>query len=117
MENTKITRRNEIINRRNAIIAAYEESRSLGGIPAETVQRLAEAIGAEEAERAVAELVRSVGDWDERVWDYVHAWADSVEGAASRVEQSDFRIYQPDEIHPVHINQLGEVYALAETRA
>lgn len=95
----------EIMNRRNALVKTYTETKD--GTPAETVAALVAVLGYDAAVLAVAELVNSVGDWDGRIYDYVRAWAEGVDGAASRAEQDAARIYQPAEIHPLHINQLG----------
>ncbi len=97
--------RKQVKARRQALIEAYKETWET--TPKDTLERLTEEIGATESRMAVSELVRSVGDWDERIWDYVRAWADGVDGAASREEMEAAYIFQPSEIHPSHINQLG----------
>lgn len=78
------------------------------GTPADTVKALVDRIGYNAAIATVAELVNSVGDWDGRIYDYVRAWAHSVETAATRDEMETYHIYQPSEIHPAHINQIGQ---------
>ena len=102
--------RKQVKERRKALLEAYKATNE--GKPSDTVALLEEKIGKDEAKLAVAELVRSVGDWDGRVYDYVHRWANGVDGAASREDMEAAWVYQPSEIHPAHINQLGQVYAL-----
>lgn len=101
--------RKQVKARRKALMDAYQKTWDKK--PSDTLQLLIDEIGEDEARLAVAELVRSVGPWDGRIWDYVRTWADGVDGAASRDEMEAAYIYQPSEIHPVHINQLGEKYA------
>lgn len=96
----------EIMNRRNTLVKTFTETKD--GTPDETVAALVAVLGYDAAVLAVAELVNSVGDWDGRIYDYVREWAEGVDGAASRADQDAARIYQPAEIHPVHINQLGQ---------
>ena len=97
--------RKQVMARQKALVDAYNVTRD--GTPRDTLDLLAEKIGSDEMRLAVAETVRSVGDWDGRVYDYIREWADGVEGAASREEMEAAYIYQPSSIHPAHINQLG----------
>lgn len=76
--------------------------------PAATVAELVNRLGYETAREAVAELVNTVGEWDGRIYEYVREWAQSVETAATRDELEAHGIYQPGDIHPAHINQIGE---------
>lgn len=85
--------------------------------PAATVAELVNRLGYETAREAVAELVNTVGEWDGRIYEYVREWAQSVETAATHDELRSHDIYQPGDIHPAHINQIGEAmreYAPAE---
>lgn len=76
--------------------------------PAATVAEMVNRLGYETAREAVAELVNTVGAWDGRIYEYVREWAQSVETAATRDELEAHSIYQPGDIHPAHINQIGE---------
>ncbi len=98
--------RKQVKDRRKVLLDVYRET--CDGKPSDTIALLTEKIGAVEAQLAVSELVRSVGDWDGRVYPYVRRWADGVSGAASREDMEAAWIYQPPEIHPAHINQLGQ---------
>ena len=76
--------------------------------PAATVAELVNRLGYETARETVAELVNTVGAWDGRIYEYVREWAQSVETAATPDELRSHDIYQPGDIHPAHINQIGE---------
>lgn len=87
---------------RDVYLATWE------GSPADTVAELVDRLGYDAARETVAELINMVGDWDGRVWDYVREWAQNVPNAASREELDSHGIYQPTDIHPAHINQIGQ---------
>lgn len=94
--------------RQKALVAAYTKSRIEGNnTPEETVSILEGMIGPHEALLAVAELVNTVGSWDGRVSARVRSWASGIEAAASPDELKAMGVYQPSEIHPAHIENLG----------
>lgn len=94
--------------RQKALVEAYTKSRFEGdNTPEETVSILTGMIGHREAILAVAELVNTVGDWDGRVSARVRSWARGIEGAANQEELDAMDVYQPSEIHPAHIDNLG----------
>ncbi len=98
--------------RQDALIKAYRKSIIEGdNTPRETVSFLEDMIGPHEALLAVAELVNTVGPWDERVSAGERSWATSIEGAATREEMESVLIYQPSEIHPAHISNLASYMA------
>lgn len=97
----------EIRENLSALVRIYTETRTAGKTPDETVIELENAIGPEAARQTVAELVNLVGDWDGRVYDYVREWAAGVDGATPGERMNAMYIYQPSEIHPAHINQIG----------
>lgn len=97
-----------ILARQKALVDAYTKSRFEGDdTPEETVSILEGVIGHHEAILAVAELVNTVGSWDGRVSTRVRSWAGGIEGAASLDELKAVGVYQPSEIHPAHIEDLG----------
>lgn len=91
---------------RKALIETFRAT--MDKTPAETISELVGLLGYAAAAETVAELVNSVGDWDGRVYDYVRTWAGGIETAATREEMEAHYIYQPSEIHPAHINQIGQ---------
>ena len=93
----------------------YAENRT--GTPADTIAEIVDAIGYDSAVVTIAEIVNTVGTWDGRVSADSRAWAESIENAADADSLRDAGIYQPNAIHPAHINQLAEAmaeYTLAE---
>lgn len=76
--------------------------------PADTVAAIVKRLGYSVAVEAVAELVNTVGDWDARIFPSVREWANGQTTAATHDELNTMGVYQPSEIHPVHINQLAE---------
>lgn len=94
--------------RQKALVEAYTKSRLEGNnTPEETISILEGMIGHSEAILAVAELVNTVGSWDGRVSARVRSWARGIEGAADSDELDAKGVYQPSEIHPAHIENLG----------
>lgn len=94
--------------RQKALVEAYTKSRFEGdNTPEETVSILTGMIGHREAILAVAELVNTVGDWDGRGGGRRRSWARGIEGAANQEELDAMDVYQPSEIHPAHIDNLG----------
>jgi len=75
--------------------------------PDQTVAAIVDALGYDAAVVTVAEIVNSVGDWDERVSAKNREWAAGIENAATRDELRTADIYQPSEIHPCHIDSLA----------
>ena len=103
------TRRNQITATRSnlaTIVDTFTATRSTA--PAQTVAELVNRMGYDVAREAVAELVNLVGDWDHRIFPSVREWAQTVTTAATREELEGCHIFQPSEIHPAHINQIGE---------
>lgn len=94
-----------------AVVAIYKETRE--GTPEETVAAIIEKLGYTEAIETIAAIVRTVGDWDGRVYDYVRTWA-AENFAYDQKELMDAYIFQPSEIHPAHINQIGQAAMKAE---
>lgn len=88
------------------IIKVYEENR-FDGTPGKTVAGLVEAIGEDAARIMIAELVNTVGSWDGRIDSRNRAWANAQTDARTRDELMERYIYQPSDIHPAHIDQLG----------
>lgn len=76
--------------------------------PAATVAALIEKMGYAVAVEAVAELVNTVGAWDARIFPSVREWASEQPTAATPAELEAMNIFQPSDIHPAHINQIGE---------
>ena len=105
MKNQNTIDRKETANARANLINIFKNTRENG--PEETVKALVAALGYDRAVVAVAELVNGVGDWDARVETRRRTWAAGIEGAASRDELASIGIYNPGEIHPAHIDQLG----------
>lgn len=95
-----------IKNNRKALLDCFKITRD--ETPADTVKALVDRIGYTSAVATVAELINSVGEWDGRIYEYVREWAHGVETAATREEMEAHYIYQPSEIHPAHINQIGQ---------
>lgn len=94
--------------RQKALVEAYTKSRFEGSnTPEETASILEGMIGHSEAILAVAELVNTVGSWDGRVSTRVRSWASGIEAVASPDELKAVCVYQPSEIHPAHIENLG----------
>ena len=87
----------------------YAENRT--GTPADTIAEIVDAIGYDSAVVTIAEIVNTVGTWDGRVSADSRAWAESIENAADADSLRDAGIYQPNAIHPAHINQLAEAMA------
>lgn len=85
------------------LIESYRETDS----PSDTVAKLIDKIGYTAAEETIAELINTVGEWDGRIDRSTRAWAASIHTAATRDELEACRIYQPSEIHPAHIDQIG----------
>ena len=110
MNATERTERREQIKATKAhletVVEVFKATRE--ETPAATVAELVTRLGYETAREAVAELVNTVGAWDGRIYEYVREWAQSVETAATREELEAYSIYQPGDIHPAHINQIGE---------
>lgn len=110
MNATDRTERREQIKATKAhletVVEVFNATRE--GTPAATVAELVNRLGYETAREAVAELVNTVGEWDARVYEYVREWAQDVETAATREELEAYNIYQPGDIHPAHINQIGQ---------
>lgn len=97
-----------IVARQKALVEAYTKSRFEGAnTPEEAASILRGMIGHRETILAVAELVNTVGNWDGRVSARVRSWASGIEGAASPDELKAMGVYQPSEIHPAHIENLG----------
>lgn len=90
---------------REELVQAYSETRN--NKPIETIDRLVCVIGYTAAVETVAELVNNVGEWDGRISRNNRQWAQSIETAATREELEALTIYQPDSIHPAHIDQLA----------
>lgn len=109
MDATERTERREQIKGTRAhlrtVIEVFRATRD--ETPAATVAELVNRLGYETAREAVAELVNTVEEWDYRIYEYVREWAQSVETAATPDELRSHDIYQPGDIHPVHINQIG----------
>ena len=109
------TNRDELRNARNttranfdAVVSIFKESYYKNEErPAQTVERLVGALGYDTAVVTVAEIVNSVGEWDERVNRTNRAWAADIDTAATREELRRADIYQPSEIHPAHIDNLA----------
>lgn len=73
--------------------------------PLDTVEELINRIGYANAVQTVAELVRSVGDWDHRISDEARAWAEHCEGLDG---EEVTRYIEYSSIHPAHIQQIAE---------
>lgn len=93
----------------STVCEKYAENRT--GTPADTIAEIVNAIGYDSAVVTIAEIVNTVGTWDGRISADSRAWAESIENAADADSLRDAGIYQPDEIHPAHINQLAEAMA------
>ena len=100
--------RREARERLGALVDEYKTALDANKTPAETIDAVVERLGLKKARATVAELVRLVGEWDGRIFPSVRAWAQGVEDAKTREELEGLGIYQPNEIHPAHIDQLGE---------
>lgn len=74
----------------------------------DTVKAVIDAIGYDAATVAIAEIVNTVGAWDGRVYSNTRAWAKGISNAADTAELNKLGIYQPSEMHSVHINQLAQ---------
>lgn len=98
--------RTEIRKNFETIISIYKDTRD--GKTKDTVAALVDALGYENAVLTVAELVNTVGDWDQRISERNRKWACNVAEAASRDEMREMGIYQPSEIHPAHIDQIAD---------
>lgn len=109
MNSTERTQRREQVKATKAnletVVEVFLSTR--WSTPAVTVSALVNRLGVDVAREAVAELVNTVGARDGRVSDSVRNWAKSVATAATRDELESRGIYQPSEIHPAHINQIG----------
>lgn len=90
---------------REALTQAYTETRN--NKPSETIDRLVCVIGYAAAVETIAEFVNNVGEWDGRISRTNRQWAQSIETAATREELEARCIYQPNSIHPAHIDQLA----------
>ena len=75
--------------------------------PDQTAERIVDTLGYDTAVMTVAEIVNSVGEWDERVNRINRTWAANIDTAAGRDELRAADIYQPSEIHPCHIDSLA----------
>lgn len=84
---------------------AVTEARFNGGTPEATARDLVDRFGAVDAAATVAAIVRTVGDWDERISRSARRWADSVYEAPTRDDLLAARIFC--DLHPVHIDQLA----------
>lgn len=87
------------------VVSCYNETRC--GKTDDTVAAIVNALGYDNAMIAIAQLVNTVGDWDERVGSKARRWAASIEEAAERDEMREAGIFQPSAIHPAHIEQLA----------
>ena len=102
------TARNTTRTNFNTVVSVFKESYYKNDErPAQTVERLVESLGYDTAVMTVAEIVNSVGEWDERVSRTNRAWAADIDTAATREELRGADIYQPSEIHPAHIDNLA----------
>lgn len=93
----------------STVCEKYAENRT--GTPADTIAEIVNAIGYDSAVVTIAEIVNTVGTWDGRISADSRAWAESIENAADADSLRDAGIYQPNAIHPAHINQLVEAMA------
>lgn len=90
------------------IVATFAESYHRNNErPDQTVAAIVDALGYDAAVVTVAEIVNSVGDWDERICTRNREWAAGIENAATRDELREAYIYQPSAIHPCHIDSLA----------
>lgn len=88
-----------------AVIGAYQETDK----PSETVERLVETMGYDNAVVAVATIVNRVSVHDGRIYDGVREWAKSICDAPNHEVMESFNIYGVDSwIHSAHVNQIGE---------
>lgn len=88
----------------DAAVEAVAANRN-GGTVKQSVADLVQAVGYADAVEAVALLVNTVGDWDERISPEVRTWA--ADHAADRATLDACGIYQPGTVHSVHIDQLA----------
>lgn len=90
---------------REAVVTAFDLTRDER--PEDTVAMLVKLLGHKEAMIAIAECVNAVS-YDGRIYDDVSVWAAEIEGAASSKELDERHLYALSEIHPTHMNQIGQ---------
>lgn len=90
---------------RETVVTAFDLTRDER--PEDTVAMLVKLLGHKEAMIAIAECVNAVS-YDGRIYDDVAVWAAEIEGAASSKELDERHLYALSEIHPAHINQIGQ---------
>lgn len=95
---------NVIRANRKELIKIYHDSPS----PKDTVDSAIESLGKDVAIVTVANLVNGIGDWDGRLSTKSRMWARSVEGSYSRETLIQNHIYNAQDIHPAHLNQIAE---------
>lgn len=99
---------------RDALVAMHSKSYA----PGVTVADLVNAIGYDDAVVIVAMMVRTKGEWDERIGAKVRAWAADIVPLTADEIRETLDIYYADAIHPVHLDQIARAmmaYTPAET--
>ena len=88
------------------MVAEIYKSRADRETPAQTIARAVERMGLAPVVVTVAEMVNSIGYWDERIYPGVREWAQEVPGAMGHEECRERHIYT--DIHSCHVNQLAQ---------
>lgn len=92
--------------------AAFETAVNTYDNPVDSFEYLVGFFGYDEALQVVAEIVKTVGDWDARIWPSSRDWADGIETYAAD-DLKDRGHYT--NVHPVHVNQIAQA-AMTSTR-
>ena len=87
--------------------AALVECHHNASKPAETVAALVAAIGYEDAREIVAMMVRTNGEWDQRIEAKTRAWASEIVTPNADELRETLDIYYADAIHPAHMDQIA----------
>ena len=88
---------------RDALITMHAKSYA----PNVTVSDLVEALGYENAAEIVAMMIRTKGEWDERISSKARAWAAELVTLNADELRETLGIYYADAIHPVHLDQIA----------
>lgn len=99
--------RKEYDARRDALVECHYNATK----PAETVAALVGALGYEAAAEIVAVMVRTKGEWDQRISSEARAWAADLVTLTESEIRDTLGLYYSDSIHPAHMDQIARAMA------
>lgn len=102
--------RDAILALRQKLIQSHEYSRARQNCAKDTTALMNDSVGKESAIEIVAVMILCKGEWDGRISPANRAWAEDV-ASYTRAELAQIPgLYYCDEIHPVHLDQIANIY-------